>query len=165
MNSINISRLAIFAAITLCAAGRALAEDAIYSCLNADGSTELVGAPNGGQCEKLVSAPDPAPVAAAASASTQTAQGDAAAPAQSTLAPAQPPNLVKAALIPPPDVAQKPRNAVESRLSDYRSAMIDQASQMNADTQQASGPTSSSSRRYLMVNRETYRQSLGISAR
>jgi hypothetical protein len=139
------------------AVGLAAAEDAVYSCTNADGSVELAGAPNGNNCEKLVSAPD---AASAATPAQVTEPGSAA-----NQAVAATPNTTsaKAALVPPPAVTQVPRTPVEDRLSQYRDAMVDRASTANPDTQQPSGPTSASSRRYLMTNRAAYQQALGIS--
>jgi hypothetical protein len=143
----------LLGAVALASARLAVAEEAVFSCTKADGSVELSSEANGTNCEKLVSAPDaPAAPAAASLASAPNPAPTAAPPAAAKLAVAR----VAAA---PAAVALSAKMPLQARLSHYRDAMLEQAS--NPDTQQTNA-TSAASRRYLMMDRTTYQKTYGV---
>jgi hypothetical protein len=141
----------------------ASSEDGVFLCTSASGSVEILSAASGPDCERMGSG-GPADLPVAAPQLSAPLAADAAAVGAAVAANAAMAATIRSATrMPAPELDLQPRTALEARLAEYRQATIDRASQLQADSEQWAGPTPASSRRYLMTNRQAYRQALGIA--
>lgn len=160
------------------AAGLTHAENAVYACTSDTGVVSYTNHKDNGQCVQLMSAAEIAPAAEAAApsgtAATAPDQSTAsAAPAavagnNAPQAPEAPPAPLKARsprapLVAPQAAAPQPRTAREGMLAQRR----DQVLRQTADAYQSDQPNGTLNRavgrRYLMVNRSTYQQSVPVT--
>jgi hypothetical protein len=161
----------IAVAATLAAAKPALAENAMYSCTDANGAVSLTNVPTNGQCEKLFSYAAPAPEAASAPAAPVAAVAPAAATvatigrrsAGPDAAAEQPEAAARPALNASPLVAMQPRTPTQVRMAQRREEAIQQTRDAYASGQGDAGVNRAVNRRYLMTNRAEYMQVNGVT--
>ena len=136
--------------VTLGGASVALADQAVYSCVNADGSIELTSASTGPKCE-LLSLAQPATVTPGAAATAPAAVEKNAEPTVDNSAEQSAVAVT---------VADKTGNKdeVDPRMA-YRDAMIKGAQHAEGATAAAMNPAIN--RRYLKVDRAAFRQTIG----
>jgi hypothetical protein len=160
------------------AAGMARAENAVYACTSDTGVVSYTNHMDNGQCLKLLSGADiaptaeaSAPVGAPADAADQAASAAApavaaaASTAQSPIVPPSPqkPRDARAPLVAPQATAPQPRNAREALLAQRRDQVIRQTADAYLTDQPNGGANRAVGRRYLMVNRSTYQQSIAVT--
>jgi hypothetical protein len=136
--------------VTVGGTGAALADQAVYSCLQADGSTELTGVSTGPQCE-LLSAGQPTQ-ATEVTTDTLPAATEASAdtPVDKTAEQSAAPVTSKE--------KSDSKEEVDPRQA-YRDTMIKGA--QHAEGAPAAALNPAISRRYLKVDRGAYRQGIG----
>ena len=174
----NKRALEILMAMTVLAgaASVARAENAVYACTSDTGVVSYTNHMDNGQCVKLLSGADiaptaeaRAPVGAPADAAEQAASAAAPAVAVSTApSPIVPPPPQKsreahAPLVAPQAVAPQPRNAREAQLAQRRDQVIRQTGDAYLTDQPNGSANRAVGRRYLMVNRSTYQQSIAVT--
>lgn len=160
----NKSALAFALAASAAAlmASPARAENAMYSCTDADGVVQLTNVPTGSQCEKLFSyaapvaaTPAPAQQAEAASvhriAEVPVAAAPAAAGADGSA------NRSK------PSTSATPRTAAQATQAQRREDAIQQTRDAYAAGQAFAGANPAVNRRYLMTNRADYQKAIGAN--
>jgi hypothetical protein len=142
---------------TFAATGPANAENAMYSCVDANGVVALTNVPTGADCEKLFSytAPAPAPTVAPATASAATTPAHVATFVASTTEPASS-ETDSAADSDSPKTLTKP--AIAQRRDDILQAT--RAAYQMGQPLAAGNPAVN--RRYLMTNRADYQRANGV---
>jgi hypothetical protein len=142
----------------------AYAENAMYSCEDANGVVELTNVPQGTNCEKLFSYTAPVQVAAPAvqpvALSAQAAQM-AALPAPAASSSASVRTEARAKPAPVPAAAATPRSASKSLLAQRRDDVIQQTREAYAAGQAMAGANPAVNRRYLMTSRVEYQKAIG----
>jgi hypothetical protein len=164
-----MNRLIPAAVITLgavLAAGVAPAENAVYSCVNANGVESLTNVPNGGNCTQLFTykaPPPPAnevatppPATPSLADSTPAASAEVAAVAVPVERVSRQRDLVNGQ----PPVAQ-PRTPLEQRLAQRRADAIEQTRAAYNSDLPLVGMNRAVNRRYLMTNRAAYQMAIG----
>jgi hypothetical protein len=147
------------------AAGLSQAENAMYSCTRADGTTSLTNVPVGTQCEQLFTYKPPVEAAPAPVASAPAAPGPAMAPGPAQQ-PAAAPAVADRKAPSPADPAANPagaRSTLAMRMAQRRDAARLAVADAYARGQPASVANPATSRRYLMTNRADYIQANGFS--
>jgi len=160
------------------AAGAARAESAVYACTSDTGVVSYTNHMDNGQCVKLLSGADVAPTIEVAPPSGAPAMladqssAEAAPSAAASAATPPPPDATPAApksrsahapLIAPQAIAPLPRNARESLLAQRRDQVIRQTGDAYLSDQPNGTVNRAVGRRYLMVNRSTYQQSIAVT--
>ena len=158
------------------AVGLGHAENAVYACTNEAGVVSYTNHMDNGQCVKLLSgadivptaevtAPAGAPADVADQAAPTAAPAAVAGPAPSPIVPPPPQKSrsAQAPLVAPQATAPQPRNARESMLAQRREQVIRQTSDAYLSDQPNGTVNRAVGRRYLMVNRSTYQQSVAVT--
>jgi hypothetical protein len=143
MKKVNPEILVAIGAL-LGAAGFAHADNAVYSCVSANGVESLTNMPNGGNCKQLFSYTPPPPAA-----------NEVTAPAAPAAAPAD-------ALVNGQPALRQPRTPGEQRLAQRRDAAIEQTRLAYSSDQPPPGMNRAVNRRYLMTNRAAYQKAIGV---
>jgi hypothetical protein len=143
-------------------ASPARAENAMYSCTDADGVVQLTNVPTGSQCEKLFSyaAPVAATPAQAPQAEVATVHRVGEVPAASSPAAA---GGNAPATRPTPSASATPRNAAQAAQAQRREDAIQQTRDAYAAGQAFAGANPAVNRRYLMTNRSDYQKAIGAN--
>ena len=147
------------------AAGLIRAEDAVYSCVNAQGVTSITNVPNGGDCTQLFTykAPPP-PENAVVTPPAVPSLVDSTPAASAAVAPAPAPvarvSRQRQLVSGQPPVAQ-PRTPLEQRLAQHRDAVIEQTRAAYNSDLPIAGMNRAVNRRYLMTNRAAYQMAIG----
>lgn len=146
--------MTLVAAVSLCAANSARAENAMYSCTDANGVVALTNVPTGPSCQQLFeySAPTPAPQPTAAVAQLGVAPAHVVAEVGAN-APASNAAPVKRA---------QPKASTKDRLAQRRNDAIQQTRDALASGQPVAGLNPAVNRRYLMTNRADYQRVNGV---
>ncbi len=157
--------LLMTAGVLLCAAAPGNAENAMYSCVRADGSSTLTNVPVGSQCEQLFTYKAPVEAAPA-----PVAAEPAAAAAEMPSAPAQPARATAPTADPKPRspadraaTAASARSALAQRMAQRRDEARLAVADAYARGQPASVANPATSRRYLMTSRAQYMQTNGFT--
>jgi phage tail sheath gpL-like len=124
--------------------------DQVYSCLQADGSTELTSVSTGPQCELLSSGQPTQATEVSADTVPAAAEANADTPADKTAG--------KSAVTVTSKEKSESKEEVDPRQA-YRDAMIQGAQHVEGAPAAALNPAIS--RRYLKVDRGAYRQGIG----
>jgi len=151
-------------------AGLVRADNAVYSCVDANGVESLTNVPSGGNCKQLFSYTPPAPtaneVAVAPVAPAAPARADSTPTAGSAVvAPAAAPVdrlSRKPALVNGQPPIVPPRTPLEQRLAQRREAAIEQTRLAYSSDLPPAGMNRAVNRRYLMTNRAAYQKAIGV---
>jgi len=142
------------------------ADNAVYSCINANGVESLTNVPNGENCKQLLSYTPPPP--AANEATDMPVAASPAAPAHADSGPIVPvaaPTVQtsrKAALVNAQPPLRQPRTPGEQRLAQRRDAAIEQTRLAYSGDPSLPGMNRAVNRRYLMTNRASYQKAIGV---
>ena len=153
---------------TLCGVdGLARADNAVYSCVSANGVESLTNVPNGGQCKQLFTyTPPPAANEVTGSPAAAPARADSTPAAASVaIAPAMAPadrGTRKPALVNGQAPLRQPGTPGEQRLAQRRDAALEQTRLAYGSDQPPPGMNRAVNRRYLMTNRAAYQKAIGV---
>ncbi len=146
--------------------GLAGADNAVYSCVDANGVESLTNVPMGGTCKRLFTYTMPTPPAnevampAAPPPAASTAAAGSA-PIMPTAAPAEHASR-KAPLVNGQSPTALPHSPREARLAQRRDAAIEQTRAAYNSDQPVAGMNRAVNRRYLMTSRAAYQKAIGV---
>ncbi len=154
----------------LAVAGLVRADNAVYSCTDANGVESLTNVPNAGNCKQLFSYTPPAPaaiaapmvpVAPAAPARDDSNSAIGSAAAVPAAAPVDRVSRKPALVNGQPPIVQ-PRTPLEQLLAQRRAAAIEQTRVAYSSEMPPAGMNRAVNRRYLMTNRAAYQKAIGV---
>jgi hypothetical protein len=145
---------------TFVAGAPARAENAMYSCSDANGVVALTNVPTDSSCEKLFAYEAPPPSVPTAEAAASSA------PPRTSVAPAMAAAAISAqsavAADPEPD-AQPTSNATKPLMAQRRDDAIQRTREAYLSGQPAVGMNPAVNRRYLMISRPDYQRIVGVT--